>query len=69
MSFAAVISIAVAAITVFAAAASSCSASDRRPHPVNVQAMDLLSEGTASVMDDKIQTVDDLEGNDGNKQR
>jgi hypothetical protein len=34
-----------------------------------VQAMDLLSEGIASVMDNKIQTMDDQEGNDGNKQR
>jgi hypothetical protein len=34
-----------------------------------VQAMDLLSEGTASVTDDKIQTTGDREGNDGNKQR
>jgi hypothetical protein len=31
--------------------------------------MDLLSEGTASVTDDEIQTADDREGNDGNKQR
>jgi hypothetical protein len=36
MSFAAVVSIAAAAITIFAAAASSCSASDRRPHLVNL---------------------------------
>jgi hypothetical protein len=35
LSFATVVSIAAAAITVFAAAASSRSASDRRPHPVN----------------------------------
>jgi hypothetical protein len=35
MLFAAVVSIAAAAITVFAAAASSRSASDRHPHPVN----------------------------------
>jgi hypothetical protein len=35
MSFATVISVAAAAITVFAAAASSRSASDRRPHLVN----------------------------------
>jgi hypothetical protein len=35
MSFAVVVSIAAAAITVFAAATSSRSASDRRPHPVN----------------------------------
>jgi hypothetical protein len=35
MSFAAIVSIAAAAITVFAAAASSRSASDRRPHLVN----------------------------------
>jgi hypothetical protein len=31
--------------------------------------MDLLSEGTASMMADKIQTMGDREGNDGNKQR
>jgi hypothetical protein len=36
LSFAAVISIATAAITIFAAAASSLSASDIRPHPVNL---------------------------------
>jgi hypothetical protein len=35
MSFAAIVSIAAAAITVFAAATSSRSASDRRPHLVN----------------------------------
>jgi hypothetical protein len=35
LSFAAVVSIATAAITVFAAAASSRSTSDRRPHLVN----------------------------------
>jgi hypothetical protein len=35
LSFAAVISIAAAAITVFAAAASSRSTSNRRPHLVN----------------------------------
>jgi hypothetical protein len=35
MSFAAVVSISAAAITIFAAAASSHSASNRRPHPVN----------------------------------
>jgi hypothetical protein len=34
-----------------------------------IQAMDLLSEGTVSVMADKIQTMGDQEGNDGNKQR
>jgi hypothetical protein len=32
-----------------------------------VQAMDLLSEGTASMTADKIQTMGDREGNDGNK--
>jgi hypothetical protein len=32
-----------------------------------IQAMDLLSKGTASA--DKIQTMGDREGNDGNKQR
>jgi hypothetical protein len=35
LSFAAVVSIAAVAITVFAAATSSRSTSDRRPHPVN----------------------------------
>jgi hypothetical protein len=35
MSFAAVVSIAAAAITVFATAASSHSTSNRHPHPVN----------------------------------
>jgi hypothetical protein len=35
MLFAAIISISAAAITVFATAASSRSASNRRPHPVN----------------------------------
>jgi hypothetical protein len=35
LSFAAVVSIAAAAITIFATAASSRSTSNRRPHPVN----------------------------------
>jgi hypothetical protein len=34
-----------------------------------VQAINLLSEGTASVTADKIQTMGDREENDGNKQR